>query len=64
LNLKALALMAALIPLASSAAAAAGFIPPSDSARLYAPDQLKTFLASYNDQMRGIIKNAGIEVVR
>ena len=64
MHLKALALMAALVPLASSAAAAPGFTPPSGPGRPYAPDQLKTFLASYNDQMRGIIKNAGIEVVR
>jgi putative tricarboxylic transport membrane protein len=28
------------------------------------PDQLKTFLKDYTDQMRGIIKTAGIEVVR
>lgn len=55
--------MDALIPLASSAVAAAGFTP-SGPGRLYAPNQLKTFLASYNVQMRGIIKNVGIEVVR
>ena len=28
------------------------------------PDQLKAFLSEYTDQMRGIIKSAGITVVR